>query len=457
MLEPVADLRRRQHAGARGGELERQRQAAQPLGDGTHGRHRLVVEHEAGAMLARAIHEQRDPGVGLQRRHGVTALPADPQELAARDDEPERGRVAGQARDDLGAPWEQLLEVVEDEQAGPVPQVRAQRVLDGLLGRLADAEGGGDGGLDPRRIADRGEVDEPRPVREGVARVAGDREREAGLAAAARPGQGHDAAPAELVADRRALPVAPDEARDLARQVRRHLGRAERPGVLGGARHDEAVDRERVLEVLDGAQPIGHQSDVAEPRQGREIGGQRGDDRLRQHDLSAVRGGRDPCRVVHVDPDVVLGVARGPAVAQPALADVDAHPDPHRHAVRPRLPGEGALCDGGGRDGVDGARERREEGVALGLDDHAAVRLDRRAEEGVVPRHDRRPRRGPHRPFGPRRPLDVGEQEGDGRTGRERHEAAIISARRRARRASPREGRLRSPLLSSRAERCPSG
>ena len=73
-------------------------------------------------MLTSSIQEQRNAGLGLQRRHGVAALAADAQQLAARDQESERRRVTGHAGDHLGAVGEQLLEVVEDEQAGPLAQ-----------------------------------------------------------------------------------------------------------------------------------------------------------------------------------------------------------------------------------------------------------------------------------------------------------------------------------------------
>ena len=116
MLEPVADLRGRQHAGARRRELERQRQAAQALGDRPDGRQRVVAEHEARAVLARPVDEQRDAGVGLERRDGVTVLAADPQQLPAGHDQPQRGASRVEPGHDLGAVGQQLLEVVEDEQ-----------------------------------------------------------------------------------------------------------------------------------------------------------------------------------------------------------------------------------------------------------------------------------------------------------------------------------------------------
>ncbi len=65
--------------------------------------------------------------------------------------------------------------------------------------------------------------------------------------------------------NRGALLVATDEARDLAREVGRRFGRPERSGVVGGARHDEPVERQRIVEVLDGAQAVVDEHRVRRP------------------------------------------------------------------------------------------------------------------------------------------------------------------------------------------------
>ena len=68
--------------------------------------------------------------------------------------------------------------------------------------------------------------------------------------------------------------------------------------------------------------------------------------RLRDDDLAAVAGRRDPSRLVHGEPDVAL-------VGQRRLAGVHAHPDPHR----PR--GQRALGVRSRRDGAPRRAERR--------------------------------------------------------------------------------------------------
>ena len=128
------------------------------------------------------------------------------------------------------------------------------------------------------------------------------------------------------------------------------------------------MELRRFVEVLDGPQPLVDQAHAVVGPALQRVG-----DHRRQDDLATVAGGGDTRGVVHVDADVVLGVARAAAVAKPAFALVEAHPDPQRHLGRPGLGGERAL---GGDDGVRGivrSLEGREERVTLGLDDDARV------------------------------------------------------------------------------------
>jgi hypothetical protein len=85
----------------------------------------------------------------------------------------ERARRPGPAR------------VVEDQEQPPVYEVRAEAVGEGGVPGLADAEGGGEGGRDERRVADRGQVDEGGAVGEVGAELRSDGERQARLANAA--------------------------------------------------------------------------------------------------------------------------------------------------------------------------------------------------------------------------------------------------------------------------------
>ena len=172
------------------------------------------------------------------------------------------GRVAGHAGDHLGAGGEQLLEVVEDEQAGPLAQVVPQRVLDALLGGLANPDGGRDRRLDPCRVADAARSTNQVPWGKASRTSRATRQREARLAAAAGPGQRDDAARLELRPDRGPLVVAPDEARDVARQVGRRIGRPERSVVVRDPEDDQPIERQRLVEVLDGAKAAVDELDI---------------------------------------------------------------------------------------------------------------------------------------------------------------------------------------------------
>jgi hypothetical protein len=119
--------------------------------------------------------------------------------------------------------------------------------------------------------------------------------------------------------------------------------------------------------------------------------------RLREQHLAAVARRGDPSRPVHVQADVILAVRQ-------RLPCVQAHPHLHRAAR------QCALCSSGGRDGRGGARERDEEGVALGVDFDSVMLAPCLAEDAVM--------LGEHRrvPIAellqqPRGPLDIGEEE----------------------------------------------
>ncbi len=75
-----------------------------------------------------------------------------------------------------------------------------------------------------------------------------------------------------------------------------------------------------------------------------------------------------------VDADIVV-------TTQPTLPRVQAHPDTHRHVVRPGMCGESALRIGGCPDGCQRRWEDREHAVALGADLRTTMFGDRRPDE----------------------------------------------------------------------------
>ena len=148
--------------------------------------------------------------------------------------------------------------------------------------------------------------------------------------------------------------------------------------------------------------------------------------RVRDEDLAAVARGRDPRRSMDVETDIVG--ARGRA-GRPRLAGMEAHPDPHRRAVRPGRAGEGALRRGGRRDGFERAREHREERVPLGAHLRPGVLRQRVAQDAAVHLEHRLPAVGPEPADRARRSFDVGEQHGQrprGKGHRGRRHGAIL-------------------------------
>ena len=187
--EPVEDRGGAEQADPGRRELDRQGEAIQASADLRDGSQRLTGRGEVRPLRSRAVDEQRDGPLAVQRRDRVPAFAGDPQQLAAGHQRPQAGSRPDQSRHDLGGRGEQLLEVVQDEEDGPLPEVGAQGLARRPVGRFADVEGDRDGRLQEVRIPKRGEVDEPDAMREQVASTSCDGEGEPGLAAAARPRQ----------------------------------------------------------------------------------------------------------------------------------------------------------------------------------------------------------------------------------------------------------------------------
>ena len=141
LREALEDLSRRERLGARGGELNGERQLVESdaeLGD-------LLARLEAGALT-----EQRH-GLGRgERRHRVLDFALDAQELAARHEHVQIGTGAEQRRQ-LGRRLDHLLQVVEQQEQLAFADVLGEAVLGSqrLGNRLADQ----------RRVAQRGEAD----------------------------------------------------------------------------------------------------------------------------------------------------------------------------------------------------------------------------------------------------------------------------------------------------------
>src|SRR5690606_26524349 len=96
---------------------------------------------------------------------------------------------------------------------------------DGPAGYFLQIEHGGDGFGDALRGGERGEVDEEHPVGEAFDKTAGDLQREARLADAARPNERDQPVPGDPLQHLGYLLLAPDERRDLRREVMCNLHR----------------------------------------------------------------------------------------------------------------------------------------------------------------------------------------------------------------------------------------
>jgi hypothetical protein len=204
----------RQQLDPGGGQLEGQGQPVQEAADLGDGDAVLRREGEVRARGPGALDEEAHRGAAADRgrvrlagrlgegqgRDGVLELGAEAQRGAAGDQDAQR-RGGRQQVGDEGGGVEHLLEVVEHEQhpAPAAAPVRAaglaplgEHVGEGA-GRIAGdglAEVHGDGRGYVGGVGHRAEGDEPDAPREGGAQVGGHLQGEAGLARAARPGEG---------------------------------------------------------------------------------------------------------------------------------------------------------------------------------------------------------------------------------------------------------------------------
>ena len=123
-------------------QLDRQGQSAEPIRDLADRGEGVVTEHEVRPMDPRPVDEQAHAGRDVQRRHGVPALPADPQQLPARRQYPQVRRVSNDPGDDLRALGQELLQVVQDEQRRSFAEEGPQRGINRHVRRFAHPERG---------------------------------------------------------------------------------------------------------------------------------------------------------------------------------------------------------------------------------------------------------------------------------------------------------------------------
>ena len=225
VLQPCQQLCRRQHARARGGQLQRQRQPVEQAHDLRHHRPAAFVDGKPRLLRAGAHFEQPHRVAAerqrLQRQH---LLARQLQALAARDDEVGLRRTVQPASDcRLGMPLH-LLEVVQDQQAAPATGDGVAKLQRGVGPAERHAQRKRDCKVDAfgrSSLAQVAERHAARPVAQPGPRVAA---HEPGLAHATRPQHGEQARVAiQPVGQFAQLGLAADECVPLGHQVVRHL------------------------------------------------------------------------------------------------------------------------------------------------------------------------------------------------------------------------------------------
>ena len=343
-----------------------------------------------------------------QARDRVFLLARDPQRRAAGDDQLELGGRSEELADERCG-VDHLLEVVEDEQDPPAGDPLRQLFADRHPALLDEAEDRRDRRADQGRLTNRLEGHEVDAVGERLGDARRELQRQAGLARAARSGQGQQARLGQPGGRVGQLVLAADEGRDLGRQVvGPAVERADRPGIISQPvdLEDRQAFRPEVLEPV-----LTH---VAGPDPGRQAARDEGQGGRRQDHLAAVGSRCDPCGAV----DVVADVGPG---ADHAQAGVQAHPDLDRvDAMGKRAGRQRPLGVDRGRDRRRRRREDDEERVALGADLEPVVGGPGGPEQVAMAVEHVAVGLGPELLDELGRAFDVGEQEGQGATGQDR-------------------------------------
>jgi hypothetical protein len=212
-LQPVQPQRR--VAGC--GQLDRQRHAVQspaqrrratPVRRGYLARRLDRAGPEQGDRIPAIVLRDRQPGDGvdpLVRKH---------QPGPAGRQHRDSGTAGDHQVDALADPAEQVLAVVQQEQAVPPGQRGHQRRHRRGHQPLRHAHRLGHGRDHSGRIRHPHQIDEPRPVPPPLGQLGGDADRQPGLTDPARTGRGDQAVPGERRGQRRPLADATDERRD---------------------------------------------------------------------------------------------------------------------------------------------------------------------------------------------------------------------------------------------------
>ena len=181
LVEPLRDLRRGEHAGARRGELDRERDSVETPAYLEHGAHVVVADGEVVLRRRRSIGEephriarQRRVERGIRGRDGERPdrddlLARQAEALPAGREHAEPGAPAQQVVDEVRNRAEHVLAVVEHQQRLAAREAAHQRLTRGQSGsrrRLASRPGhhGRDRLHHRVRLGDRSQLAEPHAV-----------------------------------------------------------------------------------------------------------------------------------------------------------------------------------------------------------------------------------------------------------------------------------------------------
>ena len=399
-------------------ELQRERDAVQTAADFGDGDGVVVGDPERRLRCSGAVDKELHRGkrgdrIGVYRggrrrrcqwRQRIDALATHIQGFAARHQDCRARSRPQQALRELGARLHEVLAVVEDQQQVPVPHELQQRVDDREPGLFLHAQHRRHRLRHETRIVDWSELDQPRAVGKRVEGVGRHLERQPGLAEAAATQQCQQACLGELFSYVDEFAFAPDEGRELLRQVvRRCFKRAQRRKLLPQCRMHHLVDALWLRKVTQPDTPEIEQRDPFGQTTSQQCG-----DGLRQQDLSTMGGAHHARGAIDgVAEVVVVATCVDPGVQSAAHAQGD--------AVGSRRVGERPLQLHGCAERVEWVGKDGQHAVAGRLDDAAAAVNDAPLRNRVMARqrilHALR-RLLPQ----PRAAFDVGEQvRGDGR------------------------------------------
>ncbi|CAN5532057.1 hypothetical protein BH20ACT10_BH20ACT10_00610 [soil metagenome] len=240
VVEAGGDLGRRHAPHPRRGELDGERRPFEPPAHFRDRRGVRLHDLEAGRGGGSPLREEprrlrarsRLQRRGVRHGHGRNrpySFTRNSERLAARGENREVRASAEQPLRQPRARLDEMLAVVEEDQAPPVSQSRRKLALHLSSGALPDAKHGGRLPRDERRIPQRIQLHQPDPVRECtpgnsrqtfVAREAPRRlQREPGFAGAADPGEREKSARTDHAPHLIEFRLAPDEARQRKREV----------------------------------------------------------------------------------------------------------------------------------------------------------------------------------------------------------------------------------------------